>query len=122
MKILDADSTGISVSSTFTSMVPLAPLSIILLPKLELKDLSFGRDPVLLTVINDALESTVLITIVDPPPAPVLPTSIIADFLSSCSLVAPLSMTNTATGRKLAGANRVKSSKSIATKAASMVL
>ena len=45
-KVLLAESTGISTSSILTSTVPLAPLSTILLPKLELKARSFERDAV----------------------------------------------------------------------------
>ena len=45
-KVLDAESTGISDSSTLTSTVPLAPLSTILFPKLELSALSLANDAV----------------------------------------------------------------------------
>ena len=46
VKVLDAVNVGISVSSILISTVLSAPLSITLLPKLELSDLSFERDAV----------------------------------------------------------------------------
>ena len=45
-KVFDADSTGISVSSTFISILEPAPESTILLPKLEVKTRSFGKEAV----------------------------------------------------------------------------
>ena len=89
-----------------------------LLPKLELNDLSFGSDPVLLTTRKEALTSTSEPNVIVLPPPPLLsPISTMAARPSCCRVKASLCITKTAIGKKFAGANREKSSKSIASNA-----